>query len=178
MTSRTAAVYGVGGTLLVACLAAANMPQERDAAPPRETRASSLPTPAAVALDVQSQATRLQALMARAPVPDSSPRNPFAFDAAPRAAHVPSATVQAAVAEETAAPLPPPLPALILMGVAEETTSAGARRTAVIGGDGDTIYMVGEGDAVGERYRVKKVGADAVELEDVVTKAYRRLALR
>jgi len=38
--------------------------------------------------------------------------------------------------------------------------------------------MVGEGDAVGERYRVKKVGADAVELEDVVTKAYRRLALR
>ena len=178
MTSRTAAVYGVGGTLLVACLAAANMPQERDAAPPRETRASSLPTPAAVALDVQSQATRLQALMARAPVPDSSPRNPFAFGAAPRAAHVPSTTVQAAVAEETAAPLPPPLPALILMGVAEETTSAGARRTAVIGGDGDTIYMVGEGDAVGERYRVKKVGADAVELEDVVTKAYRRLALR
>jgi Tfp pilus assembly protein PilP len=64
------------------------------------------------------------------------------------------------------------------MGVAEETTPSGPRRTAVIGGDGDTIYMVGEGDAVGERYRVTKIGADAIELEDVVTKAYRRLALR
>jgi hypothetical protein len=38
--------------------------------------------------------------------------------------------------------------------------------------------MASEGDAVGERYRVKKIGADAVELEDVVSKAYRRLALR
>ena len=43
---------------------------------------------------------------------------------------------------------------------------------------GETIYMVVEGDAVGDRYRVKKIGVDAVELEDVVTKAYRRIALR
>ena len=64
------------------------------------------------------------------------------------------------------------------MGVAEETTAAGPKRTAVIGGEGDTIYMVGEGDAVADRYRVTKIGADAVELEDVVSKAYRRLALR
>jgi len=32
--------------------------------------------------------------------------------------------------------------------------------------------------AVGDRYTVKKIGADAVELEDVDTKGYRRLALR
>ena len=177
MTSRTAAVYGVGGTLLMACLAAANMPQEFDAPVPRAARAAGLPTPDAVALDVQSQAARLQALMARAPVPESNPRNPFAFGAAPRAPRVPAATVQAAVADDIA-PLPPPLPALVLMGVAEDTTAAGPRRTAVIGGDGDTIYMVGEGDAVGDRYRVTRIGADAVELEDIVTKAYRRLALR
>ena len=178
MTLRTAAVYGVGGTLLIACLAAANMPQDPDAPPARAARRPALPTPDAVALDVQSQASRLQTLMAHAPSPESNPRNPFAFGAAPRVPQAAPATVQAAVAETVAAPLPPPLPALILMGVAEDTTDAGPRRTAVIGGDGDTIYMVGEGDAVGERYRVKKIGADAVELEDLVTKAYRRLALR
>jgi hypothetical protein len=174
MTSRSAAVYGVGGLLLVACLAKANMPQESEPPPARRPRAA-LPTPDAIAIDVQSQASRLQARMAQAPVPDANPRNPFSFGAAPR---VPSAPVRAAVADEPAAPLPPPLPALILMGVAEEATAAGPRRTAVIGGDGDTIYMVGEGDAVGERYRVTKIGADAIELEDVVSKAYRRLALR
>jgi hypothetical protein len=176
MSSRSATVYGIGGLLLVACLAAANMPQEGDTPAERRPRAA-MPTPDAIAIDVGTQASRLQARMAQAPVPDTNPRNPFSFGAPPRAAHAP-APVQAAVADEPAAPLPPPLPALILMGVAEETTAAGPRRTAVIGGDGDTIYMVGEGDAVGERYRVRKIGADAVELEDVVTNAYRRLALR
>jgi hypothetical protein len=87
--------------------------------------------------------------------------------------------VHAATVDDTlAAPLPPPLPALILMGVAEDTDAAGVHRTAIIGGDGDAIYMVTEGQPVGERYRVRKIGADAVELEDVVTNAYRRLALR
>jgi len=177
MTSRTAAVYGVGGTLLVACLAAANMPQERDTPPAREPRAASPRPPDVLAIEVQSQAGRLQTLMAQAPSPDPNPRNPFSFGAAPHAPRLES-TVRAAVAEQPAAPLPPPLPALILMGVAEDNTPTGPRRTAVIGGDGDTIYMVGEGDAVGDRYRVRKIGADAVELEDVVSKAYRRLALQ
>jgi hypothetical protein len=67
---------------------------------------------------------------------------------------------------------------LTLMGVAEEVLPGGVRRTAVIGGDGDTIYMVVEGQAVGERYRVTKIGVDAVELEDLVTHGYRRIAMR
>jgi hypothetical protein len=174
MTSRTAVVYSVGGLLLVACLAAANMPQE-PADMPRAARVPHAPGPDALAIEVSSQAARLHSLMAQAPVPDRNPRNPFSFAArAPRAT---APMVHAAVADDPA-PLPPPLPALILMGVAEETTPAGLRRTAVIGGDGDTIYMVVEGQPVGDRYRVTKVGADAVELEDVITKAYRRLALR
>lgn len=177
MTSRSAAVYGVGGTLLVACLAAANMPQEREAAQPRVPRAASAPTPDALALDVRAQTARLRRLMAQAPAPESTPRNPFAFGA-PLHARAAAAPAVRAAAEEPAAPLPPPLPALILMGVAEDAAPTGPRRTAIIGGDGDTIYMVVEGDAVGERYRVRKIGADAVELEDVVSKAYRRLALR
>ena len=79
------------------------------------------------------------------------------------------------------------------MGIAEETTASGPHRTAIIGlqqaqgdpgqsrglgGDGDAILMVVEGDSVAGRYRVTKIGADAVELEDQTTKAYRRLALR
>src|SRR5262245_30675850 len=174
--SRSAVVYGFGGLLLVACLGAANMPQDAEAPPERRPRPAAMPTPDAIALDVRSQAARLQELMAKAPTPEQNPRNPFSFGAS-RGRGVP-APVHAAVMDEPAAPLPPPLPALILMGVAEETTPAGPRRTAVIGGDGDTIYMVGEGDAVGDRYRVRKIGADAVELEDTITKAYRRLALR
>jgi len=178
MTSRTAAVYGVGGMLLVACLAAANMPQERDPEPRRTARAPQAPGPDALAVEVNSQASRLHALMAQAPVPDPNPRNPFSFGAARAVRAVPPPNVHAALAEEPAPVFAAPLPALTLLGVAEETTAAGPRRTAVIGGDGDTIYMVVDGDVVGERYRVKKIGADAVELEDVVTKGYRRIALR
>src|SRR5262249_46357593 len=176
-TSRSAGDYGVGGTLLNACLGAANMPRESAPATPLAARAASPPPPDSLAIDVRSQAARLHTLMAQAPAPDPNPRNPFSFGSAPRASHVPPAPVLAAAAEP-APPIPPPLPALLLMGVAEETTATGPRRTAVIGGDGDTIYMVREGDAVCDRYRVTKIGADAVELEDVVSKAYRRLALR
>ena len=60
-----------------------------------------------------------------------------------------------AVADEPR-PLAPPLPVLTLMGIAEETTAAGPRRTAVIGGDGDTIYMVTEGQAVGRATRSRR----------------------
>ena len=178
MTSRTSVVYGIGGVLLVACLAAANMPQERDGVTDRPARAPRARGPEALAIEVSAQATRLHELMAQAPIPDQSSRNPFSFAAA-RAPRTAASVVHAAVADEAAsAPLPPPLPPLTLMGVAEETTATGPRRTAVIGGEGDTIYMVVEGDSVGDRYRVKKIGADAVELEDVVTNAYRRIALR
>ena len=72
----------------------------------------------------------------------------------------------------------PSAPMLTLMGIAQETLPQGVRRTAIIGGDGDTLFMVTEGQAVGDRYKVTRIGADAVELEDLLTKAYRRLALR
>ena len=182
MTTRNAAVYGVGGLLLVACLAAANMPQERDPQALPTSRARRPPDPDAVTMEVQSQATRLRALMERAPVPDQSARNPFSFGAS-RPSRVASSASSAASAHagDGVDPTPAflaPLPVLTLMGVAEDTNPAGLRRTAIIGGDGDTLYMVAEGDAVGDRYRVTKISADAVELEDTLTKAYRRLALR
>jgi hypothetical protein len=180
MTSRKAAVYGVVAVLLVAYLATANMPSQDPSPRERAVRPAATSGTESLAAEVSAQAARLQARMAHAPVPEVNPRNPFSFGVAPRSGRTttsPMADVHAAAVVE-AAPAPPPLPALTLMGIAEETTAAGPRRTAVIGGDGDTIYMVTEGQPVGSRYKVTKIGADAVELEDVLTKGYRRIALR
>ena len=44
-------------------------------------------------------------------------------------------------------------------------------------GRADYLLFV-EGQAVGARYRVTKIGVDAVELEDLVTHGYRRIAMR
>jgi hypothetical protein len=179
MTLSRRALYGGGGALLVAYLAAANMPPATDAASAKSrAQASREPSTDAIASDVRAQADRLHERMKTAPVPQTNQRNPFSFGLAeprPRAA----TTVRAATVAE-----PPPLPAipspplLTLMGIAEETLPQGVRRTAIIGGDGNALFMVTEGQAVGDRYKVTKIGADAVELEDLLTKAYRRLALR
>jgi hypothetical protein len=179
MTARRSAYYGVAGALLVGWLAAANMPspQGDDS---RERGPRPAPTAGATSLadDVAAQAAKLRTRMAQAPVPNQNPRNPFAFGVAPRTVPLPERTVHAAVAPDPAPPATPPQPVLTLMGIAEENLPAGMRRTAIIGADRDVIYMVTEGQAVGDRYKVTKIGADAVELEDIVTHAYRRIALR
>jgi Tfp pilus assembly protein PilP len=120
--------------------------------------------------------------MADAPVPAPSLRNPFSFGPATRTAHpapMHDGMVHATIASDSApALLPPSLPALTLMGIAEETTASVTRRTAVIAGEGDALYMVTDGQAVGSRYKVTRIGVDAVELEDLLTKGYRRIAMR
>jgi hypothetical protein len=175
MTSRKTAWYLAGGALLVTYFAGANMPsQDADRSRERVRPAEGL-SPLTLADEVHSQAARLQARLAQAPVPEPSARNPFSFAQAPRAAQ---AQIRAAVVDEVPEAFVPPPPALTLMGIAEQSVIGGVRRTAVIGGDRDTIFMVLEGEPVGDRYKVTKIGADAVELEDVVTKAYRRIALR
>jgi hypothetical protein len=179
MTARKAVFFGVGVALLASYFAAANMPSQ-DLEPVRERPARAGIAPGELAVEVSSQAARLQSRMAQAPLPESNPRNPFSFGVAPRAPQ--PRTVRAAVAtlddEPLAVPAAPPPPVLTLMGIAEETTPEGPRRTAVIGGEGDHLFMVREGDLLGGAYKVKKISVDAVELEDVTTKAFRRLALR
>jgi Tfp pilus assembly protein PilP len=179
MTSRRAAVYGVGAALLVTYLAAANMPSQEPPSRERAARPAGTAGAESLAVEVRSQAAKLHARMAQAPVPGPNPRNPFSFGLAraARPALNRDGMVHATVAPDAAA-FTPPLPALTLMGVAEETRPTGLRRTAVIGGDGDTIYMVVEGQAVGTRYKVTKIGADAVELEDILTHGYRRITMR
>ena len=178
MSAGKPILYVAGGGLLVAWIAAANMPsQDADRAHDRERPAPAVSS-ATIADDVHAQAARLQARMARAPVPENHPRNPFAFGMTPRHARA-AQSVTAAVAVDQAPPVfVPPPPALTLMGIAEEAVLGGVRRTAVIGGDGDAIFMVTEGDRVGDRYKVTKIGVDAVELEDLVNKGYRRIAMK
>ena len=174
MPRTRTAIYGVGGTLLVAYLATANMPSPTAAPEQPRAQAPRQPSPDAIAADIRTQADRLHERMKAAPLPEPSPRNPFSFgvtEAPPRAAAIPRA-------EPPLEPAVPSPPMLTLMGIAEEAVPEGVRRTAVIGGSGDTLFMVTEGQPVGDRYKVTKIGADAVELEDLLTKAYRRLALR
>jgi hypothetical protein len=178
MTSRRTTLTVVGGALLVTYFAAANMPSQEAEAPRDRARPAATAGTESLAEEVRSQAARLQARMAQAPAPENHPRNPFAFGMAARPLQPAPPVRAAAIVEESPAPMAPPPPTLTLMGVAEEAVLGGFRRTAVIGGAGDAIYIVTEGQSVADRYTVTKIGADAIELEDLVTKAYRRLALK
>jgi hypothetical protein len=181
MTSRSVAVYGTCGAVLVACLAAANMPsQDPEPAPPRTARPAPI-SPEAIAAQVQSESARLYARRAQAPTPSAAARNPFAFGA-PGAPSPPQRTPSAGIVQAAVAADAPgaasAAPALVLMGIAEDTTGAAPHRTAIVGDAAETIYMVVEGDALAGRYKVTKIGADAVELEDLSTKAFRRIAMK
>ena len=171
-------MYFAGGALFVAYLAAANMPSAQSEQSDARSQPAATAGTLTLADEVRSQATRLQSRMAQAPVPENSVRNPFAFGVGAQSAPAAAPDVPPAVADAPLAAPPPSMPALTLMGIAEEFVIGGIRRTAVIGGEGDALFMVTEGEAVGDRYKVTKIGPDAVELEDIVTKAYRRIALR
>jgi len=182
MTTTRAAAYLGGGALLIAWFAAAgSAPFQETDAPLRDraaVRTSGSDTLQSLASDVQAQAGRLRDRLARAPMPQQSSRNPFAF--APREIRTapPQTTRPPAIAPAAPAAVVPPVPALTLIGIAEEPSPEGLHRTAMIAGADDTLYMVMEGQAVAERYRVTAIGADAVQLEDLLTGAVRRLALR
>jgi hypothetical protein len=126
--------------------------------------------------DVQAQAGRLRDRLSRAPAPQQTRRNPFDF--VPREMRTPP---PARLATPVALPPPaaaPPAPPLALIGVAEEPSPEGLHRTAMIAGADDAFYMVMEGQAFADRYRVTVIGTDAVELKDLLTGGIRRLALR
>jgi hypothetical protein len=177
MTSVRLAAYIGGGALLVGWLAAAasapvsEVPPARDGAQPAPTSGSS-----SIASEVEAQASKLRARLSQAPTPSTRPRNPFSF-AAPRPVRAASGPAKAPAAD-SAAPALPVVPTLLLMGIAEDPSPDGPRRTAVIGGAADALYMVMTGQTIADRYEVTAIGADAVELKDLLTGGYRRLALR
>jgi hypothetical protein len=130
----------------------------------------------ALASEVQSQSVRLRQRLAVAPALQTPLRNPFEF--APRAAPARPAARRLEPLPVEAPPQQPAFePDLALVGVAEEGSDAALVRTAMISA-GDELFVVTAGEPVAGRYRVVAVGADAVELRDVVTGATLRLALK
>jgi hypothetical protein len=66
---------------------------------------------------------------------------------------------------------------LKLSGIAEDETADGPVRTAILSGFGQ-LFLVKEGEAVAERYRVLRISSDVVELADLTEGHTIRLVLR
>jgi len=174
MTPLRATTYVGVASVLVAWLASASgvsAPPESPAPQPRSAVASTQ----ALADDVQTQTARLRGRLASAPAPRSPARNPFAFAERARRPAVEHATV---ASSSDASPTLPPEPPLQLVGVAEQQTAGATVRTALVTADSDELFMLTVGASLGGRYRVTAIGSDAVELNDLVTGATRRLTLR
>ncbi|MCM3880864.1 MAG: hypothetical protein ND807_12215 [Vicinamibacterales bacterium] len=109
------------------------------------------------------QAARLREFVAAGQLRPSS-RNPFRFGTAKRS---PARVMPAAASPMfvPAEPAPLPSPAYVLSGVAERDTPEGKKRTAVVTG-ADQLYVVGEGELVGGRFRVVRIDSNAVLLRD------------
>lgn len=169
MKPTRAAAYVLGGMLLAAWLASAAGVVGGPPVPTVETRSPDSVQLDALAVDVESQTLRLRQRMATAPAPRPTIRNPFEFVVVeprpPVSERKPVATAFTIDA--------PPEPNLVLIGMAED----GSTRTAMIQ-SGDELVMAAEGQTIVARYRVTKVGADAIELVDLVTGTTRRLFLR
>jgi hypothetical protein len=141
----------------------------RPSIPPVASRSPEAVQLDALASDVQSQALRLRQRLAVAPAPRVAIRNPFEFVALPP----PTASIRTPAASAPPVVDVPAEPNLVLIGLAED----GSTRTAMIE-SGDELVMAIEGQTIVSRYRVVKVGADAIELIDLVTGTTRRLFLR
>jgi hypothetical protein len=92
-----------------------------------------------------------------------SHRNPFRFKEAPR-----PSIERVAERPEVQSPLQPASPALQLAGIAESAGADGPVRTAIVSTPNE-LFMVKVGDRFATRYRVDRIGADAVELQDGLT---------
>lgn len=181
MTITRAAAIVSSGALLVAWLAVAGSAPEQHAVPVGDrTPSTATSGPGSLAAEVEQQAVRLRARLAEAPSPHAQPRNPFSFGQphASRARALAPATIAASASITSELPVVAPAPALTLLGIAEEPSFEGTHRTAVVGGAGDDLYIVMEGQLFADRYKVKAISVDAIELEDVQTGGLRRLALR
>jgi hypothetical protein len=129
--------------------------------------------------EVAAHASRLRARLATMPARPGATRNPFRFESHARpAAHVTRTVVRDAAAD-AAEPQPavPVRPELHLIGMAEDSTDGVVQRTAIVSGL-NQVYLVREGDQIAMRFLVRRVGTDAVEIEDLSDSTPISLGLR
>jgi hypothetical protein len=93
------------------------------------------------------------------PLPELD-RNPFEFVAAPANA----ARGQTAAAAPTAAAQPPPPPPVTLKPMGYSEGKGGVKEAMV--SDEDQVFVVHEGDSIGTRYKVIKITATVITVED------------
>jgi hypothetical protein len=103
-------------------------------------------------------------------------RNLFSFNE-PRPRREP--VVKPALSESLpVAPVVAPPPPFKLAGIAEDRGPDGPIRTAIISAPGQGPYLVKEGQNVTARYKVTRIAADVVELQDLGDHSVLRLALK
>ena len=169
MTRTRAAAWIAGSGLLVAWLAAAANPPVTPvptAAPQRTPLEGKQPW-----RDLNAETDRLQHWLATAPLTRPPMRNPFKFvapDPVPHSSGIPAAGVRPTV--------PAPPPPLTLAGIAENDAGGTITRTAIVSADGQ-VFLAREGEIFADRYRVVRIGADAVELRDETADVIVRLGL-
>lgn len=175
MTFRRVFSFGVSTLALASWFSAASTP-DVDVPTPATRVAPRVPT----ALDrssalLQSEIDRLHDRLAPTSRPSHS-RDLFRFNA-PKPRRPSQAAAPIAAAVEQAEPVQEQPPALKLIGVAEDASSEGVVRTAILSGLGD-VFLVKAGDVVSGRFRIDQVAPDAVQITNVATAAVTTLALR
>ena len=134
---------------------------------------------AARAEEVAAHASRLRERLATMPARPGAKRNLFRFESHARAAaHLTRTVVRDAVPDAVESqPTAPVRPELHLIGMAEDTADGVVQRTAIVSGL-NQVYLVKQGDQIAMRFLVRRVGADAVEIEDLSDSTPISLGLR
>jgi hypothetical protein len=166
-------VLVVLGTAFAAWLAADAMSGNRDAASRSAERQSPFDARGAA---LASEIARLHERLAPTATPLESGRNLFQFTAARPRREAPAARPALSEAAPVA-PLPSPPPPFKLIGIAEDAGASGPIRTAIVSSPGQ-LFTVKEGENVTPRYRVTRIAADVVELQDLIDHSTLRLALK
>jgi hypothetical protein len=173
---RSAAIVG-GVAVLGAWFASATglIPVDSDPAP-LQPRPSATSGGATLDEEVRAQAARLTDRLRRAPSPQPTSRNPFRFESRRPAPVERGVRTRPAAVEAPPAPVVTPLP-IKLEGLAEREVDGVKKRIAILSIFTD-VFLVAEGETFNTRHRVKTIGTDVVELEEIATGIITRLAIR
>ena len=167
---RTATIVAIGGAF-AAWLYAAATSGNRDRLQPFEIQPPAIDRRGD---ELAAEIARLHERLRPSVTPRQPGRDLFSFVSPAAGPATASNTPAAPVDSPIVRPAPP---ALKLSGIAEDVTPDGLVRTAILSGSGE-LFVAKEGDTVAERYRIVKISADVVELEDLTEGTTVRLALK
>lgn len=151
-----------GATVLAGWLASAppsNVPTGATSVPTQPVS----PRAPAPALDIEREATRLQARVHREVVYTQARRNPFRFETGRPITSPAFGRSEPVPADDTIIPAVPPPPPVSLSGIAEDQVNQHVERTAILSSP-EGVLLVREGDEVLGQYRVARIESEAVEL--------------